>query len=97
MRSRNSRIACLALGGLLLLAPGCAPTVQTQALFPPASDLKPEGKPKLDPSALGSEAALDAHDIAIETWGERGWMAVGRICRWAVALGATLPFDCPVP
>jgi hypothetical protein len=50
----------------------------------------------LDPAALGSEAALDAHDIAIETWGERGWLAVGRLCRWAKANVADLAVACPV-
>jgi len=37
--------------------------------------------------ALSSEAALDQHDIAIEAWGEDGWKAVARICRWSVANG----------
>ena len=49
----------------------------------------------LSPDALDSEAALDAHDIAVETWGERGWAAIARICRWANAHGGN--FDCPAP
>lgn len=57
-------------------------------IYPPAADLVVEPKPQLDPAALDSEAALDAHDIAIEMWGERGWAAVGRLCRWLVQMGA---------
>jgi hypothetical protein len=78
-----------------LLAPGCAPKVSIQPAFPPAADLKVVNKPVLAPEALGSEEALDAHDIAIETWGELGWKQVSRICRWAVANGAILA--CPSP
>lgn len=66
-------------------------------IFPPAADLAPEAKPWLDPAALESEAALTAHDDAVESWGERRDAAVGRICRWAVENGARLPFQCPPP
>lgn len=47
----------------------------------------------LSADAITSEAALDQHDIAIETWGERGWRAVGRICRWAERSGMVIA--CP--
>lgn len=57
-------------------------------IFPPPADLRVEAKPRLDPAALDSEAALDAHDSAVEAWGERGWAAVTRLCRWAQANGA---------
>ena len=40
--------------------------------------------------------ASDAYNTDVESWGERGWLAVGRICRWAKANGATA-LDCPVP
>lgn len=60
-------------------------------IFPPSADLRVEAKPVLDPSAITSEAALDAHDIALEAWGERGWQAVARLCRWAKASGASMP------
>jgi len=40
-----------------------------------------------------SEAAADAHDIALEQWAEEGWRQVGRICRWAKARGADV--SCP--
>lgn len=65
-------------------------------MFPPASDLRVQPKPVLTVEALSSEAALDEHDIAIETWGDDGWKAVGRICRWAVANGAK-GLTCPDP
>ena len=77
----------LLLAAALLLAPGCAHRERISPLFPPASDLKVEPKPRLDPAALDSELALDAHDIALEAWGEAGWQAVARICRWAQANG----------
>lgn len=34
------------------------------------------------------------HDAAVEAWGERGWLAVGRLCRRAAANGAKA-LDCP--
>lgn len=76
-------------------------------LFPPSADLAPEAKPRLDPAVLAlchevgidptdcSDAALTAHDDAVEAWGERRDAAVARICRWAVENGARLPFQCP--
>jgi hypothetical protein len=57
--------------------------------------LRVEPKPLLDPSALGSDKALNDYDAAVEAWGERGWRTVGRLCRWAVENGAKLQFDCP--
>lgn len=65
-------------------------------IYPPSADLRVEAKPRLDPAALDSEAALDAHDSAVEAWGERGWAAVGRLCRWAADNGAP-GLDCPAP
>ena len=75
---------------------GCASRERIQPLFPPASDLRVEPKPRLAPADLDSEAALDRHDIAVEAWAEDGWKAVGRICRWAVANGAA-GLTCPRP
>ena len=94
MRSIPSLMPVLLIGASLLLAPGCADRVQA---FPPSADLRPEPKPQLDPAAIESEAALDAHDIAIETWGERGWDALARVCQWAVDMGAEIPFACRPP
>lgn len=83
----------LLLAASLWLAPGCAVRERIQPLYPPAADLKVLEKPRLDPTVVDSEAALDAHDIALETWGEAGWQAVARICRWAKANGMTV--SCP--
>ncbi|MFN4287576.1 MAG: hypothetical protein ACK4E3_03665 [Brevundimonas sp.] len=55
--------------------------------------MRVEPKPRLDPAALDSEAALDAHEIALESWGERGWRTVARLCRWAAANGMSV--ECP--
>jgi len=44
--------------------------------------------------AIASDNALAEHDAAVEAWGERGWAAVARICRWAEISGAQLSFRC---
>jgi hypothetical protein len=43
-----------------------------------------------------SAAAAARYDIEVESWGERGWLQVARLCRWAVANGAT-GVTCPPP
>ena len=96
MLSNRYRTTCLLIAASLLLAPGCATQERIQPLFPPAADLVVQPKPVLAPEALTSEAALDRYDIEIEAWGEDGWKAVGRICRWAVANGAP-GLTCPDP
>lgn len=88
-----SPMRCLLLAASLSLASGCVSKERIQPLYPPAADMTVEAKPLLDPASLTSEAALDQHDIDIETWGERGWKAVARICRWAMANGAKV--SCP--
>lgn len=93
MPSRPCPTLALLTAAALWLAPGCATRERIRPLFPPAADLKVEAKPRLDPSALDSEAALDAHDIALEAWGEAGWAAVARICRWAKANGMAVACD----
>lgn len=88
MRFHRSLTLALLIAVSLSTVSGCASRERIQPLFPPASDLQVAPKPQLAPADLDSEAALDRHDIAIEAWGEDGWKAVGRICRWAVANGA---------
>ena len=61
---------------------------------PPVADLRVEPKPLLAAEALTSEQALNAHDAEVEAWGERGWLQVGRLCRWAQEMGAT-GVSCP--
>jgi hypothetical protein len=97
MRSPRSLTLALLTVAALSLVSGCEtiPT-PTATPLPPAADLRVEAKPRLAPEDVDSEAALDRHDIALETWGERGWAAVGRLCRWAEANGAR-GLDCPAP
>lgn len=86
----------LLIAASLSLVSACATREHVRPIFPPSADLQVEAKPRLDPAALDSEAALDAHDIALEAWGERGWAAVARVCRWAERNGAK-GLDCPPP
>lgn len=65
----------------------CATRAVTYQSYPPAADLKVEAKPVLDPSAVGSDKALNDYDVAVEAWGQRGWDAVKRVCTWAKANG----------
>ena len=64
-------------------------------LFPAYVDLKVEPKPVPTDAIVTDPKAGDAYNADVESWGERGWLAVGRICRWAKANGATA-LDCPV-
>ncbi len=97
MRQLRSLTAALLIGASLALVSSCASKAPPAAIsLPPASDLAVEAKPRLDPAALGSDAALTAHDDAIESWGERGWSAVARLCRWSVTMGAK-DLECPPP
>ena len=93
MRSTRFLMPVLALAVSLSLASGCA---SKGLAFPPSADLKVEPKPQLAPEAVTSEAALDAHDIALDTWGERGWATVARLCRFFDEMGMK-GLDCPPP
>ncbi len=44
---------------------------------------------------MTSREAGEKHDNAIEAWGDRGWRAVARLCRFHHAQGMPLPFTCP--
>lgn len=50
-----------------------------------------EAKPQVPLEALESDEAARLYDSELEGWGERGWSAVGRICRDAVRRGAPYP------
>lgn len=99
MRSNLRLIRTLALAALLVPVSSCASKGPGLSAYPPSADLRVEPKPELSVEAVasGSDAALALHDDAVEAWGERGWAAVARICRWAQAGGAALPFKCPPP
>src|SRR5215217_8032854 len=89
MRSRPCQMLTLLTAAALSLVSGCGTTLAPILRpLPPAADLAVEPKPQLNPEDLDSDAALDGHDIALEVWGERGWAAVARLCRWAEANGA---------
>ena len=94
MRSTRSLMLALALAASVSLVSGCA-SKGTPA-FPPSADLAVEPKPVLAPEAIFSEAALDAHDIAIEARGDRLAAQVGRLCRFFDTMGMK-GLDCPPP
>lgn len=99
MRSKLRLTNGLALAALLVLASSCASREPRLTGYPPTADLKVEAKPELSVEAVASDSdnALALHDDEVEAWGERGWEAVARICRWSVTNGASLPFRCPKP
>ena len=94
MRSTRSLMLALALAASVSLASGCA-SKGTPA-FPPSADLAVEPKPVLTPESIFSEAALDAHDIAIEARGDRLAAQVARLCRFFDTMGMR-GLDCPPP
>jgi hypothetical protein len=85
----------LTLCAFSLAVSACGTKERIQPLFPPAADLKVDPKPVARPEIVTSAQAAAEYDIALESWGERGWRTVGRICRWAKANGMTI--DCPGP
>ena len=93
MRLRTRRILLPMLFGLSWAVQGCSPRERIQPIFPPVADLEVEPKPPITPEVLTSAQAAAEYDIKLESWGERGWRAVARICRWAKDNGATV--DCP--
>lgn len=97
MQSLRTLTLALLIAAPLSLVSACASRERVTPIFPPAADLAVEPKPLLDPAAVESEAAGIAHDIALEAWGERGWATVARLCRWAEANGARMPFRCQPP
>ena len=96
MRSTPFLMLCPLIAALPLLASGCGGKEPLTHTFPSAADLAVEPKPRLDPAAIESEAALDRYEIELELWGERGWAVVARLCRFHAAMG--MPgLDCPPP
>lgn len=57
--------------------------------------MRPEPKPVPPLEVLTSREAGEKHDNAVEAWGERGWLALGRLCRFHRDQGMPLPFACP--
>ena len=94
MPSLRRPIPTLMLCGSALAASACAQQDVIRPAFPPAADLRVEAKPVPPPDIVTSAQAAAEYDVAIESWGERGWLQVARICRWARGLGAE-GLDCP--
>jgi hypothetical protein len=97
MRFRLCLTIVLIACALPWAASGCAPREVLRPIFPPSADLEAaaEAKPVAPAEIVTSAQAAALHDVAVESWGERVSRAGGRICRWAVDNGATLPFACP--
>ena len=90
-------IACLLTFAVLTFAPGCGSRLYAEAQqFPPTADLTVEPEPVLTIETLTSDKAANDHEAAVLAWGRRGWLTVGRICRWAEGMGAE-GLDCPDP
>lgn len=96
MWSKVLRTLSQALLAALLTVSACASNPETPQLHPQAALLAVEPKPVMPPEAVESDQASIAHDIAIEVWGDRGWQAVARLCRWHVEMGMK-GVECPPP
>ena len=95
MRFRRCLMPVLVIAGSLSLVSACASNGSPSVIYPPSADLAIEPKPELKPADIYSEAALDAHDIAIEARGDRLADQIGRICRFYRDLG--MDIECPPP
>ena len=93
MRSIKPLTASLAMLAFASIASGCGGPGRIQAALPPVQDLAVEAKPVPGEDVLTSSVAEAEFNSKLESWGERGWSAVGRICRWAKAHGGDV--DCP--
>lgn len=93
MPSPTRLIPRLMLFASLSAASACGPQVRVQAAFPPSADLRVEPKPVPPADIVTSAQAAAEYDVALEGWGERGWRAVARVCRWAKEQG--MQVDCP--
>ena len=87
-----TRLPMMLLAALAVSA--CGPQIQVRPLYPPAADLAVEAKPVPPPEIVTSAQAGAEYSARVEAWGERGWLAVSRICRWAKAQG--MGVECPV-
>jgi hypothetical protein len=51
-------------------------------------------KPVMPAEAITDDTAAADYSSKVEGWGDAGWAAVGRLCRWAAANKMPHP-DCP--
>lgn len=75
---------------------GCGPQIQLRPLYPPAADLAVEAKPVPSADIVTSAVAGAEYSARVEAWGERGWLAVARLCRYYKAQGMP-SLACPAP
>lgn len=64
--------------------------------FPERADLTVEPEPVMPAEVTDSDKAANEHEAAVLAWGRRGWLTVGRLCRWAQDNGAE-GLECPSP
>lgn len=96
MPTTRTLTAALLTIAVTVFAASCAnrpPNAAQQ--FPRSADLAVEPEPVLSVDALASDQAANDYDNAVLGWGRRGWLAVGRVCRWAADNG--MEIDCPAP
>ena len=84
MRPMQCLTARLMIVSACVAVASCATPVGT---FPPAADLTVRAKPVPPDDVLTSRIAGEMHDNAVEAWGEAGWAAVARLCRYFDGLG----------
>ena len=94
MRASGAKL--LALAAMLSTVTACGEPVPLSTAYPPVEDVKVEPQPVPGPEVFESEEAANLYDSAYTAWAERGWAAVGRICRDAARKGAPYPAGwCP--
>ena len=93
MPLKRRLIACLMIVSCGVAVASCE---TPGASWPSAADLTVKDKPVPPDDVLTSRIAGERHDNAVEAWGEEGWAAVGRLCRYFDRTG--MPgLDCPAP
>lgn len=99
MRSKMLSAWVLILLSPLLAAGSCDSRPVSVSLFPPSVDVEAATAPKPLPGAniVTDPVARERYNAEVETWGEGLWRAGGRICRWIIDNGGTLPRPCPAP
>jgi hypothetical protein len=68
----------------------CASKDGLQTRLPPVADLKVQPEPAYPVEALTDADAERRWNDAVLIWGRDGWRQVGRLCRWANGMGATV-------
>lgn len=93
MRSKPPHLAQLAPLLALSIAVGGCSNIPAR-IGPPIADLTFERKPIMPVEAITDDRAAADYSSSVESWGDRGWAAVARLCRWAERNKLPHP-DCP--